>query len=314
MTDTLPTGPTSSAEPRLLRVAVTGASGLVGARLMADLRSEGHTALPMVRRPPRDGEIFWDPQRQEVELEVLEGLDAVVHLAGESLASGTWTPERKQRIRESRVAGTRLLASALARLSRPPQALIAASAIGVYGAHGDEPLDEASPPGTGFLAEVCLAWEAAADPAREAGIRVVSLRFGMILAAEGGALPRMLPPFRMGLGGRLGSGHQVMSWVSLEDVVGAIRFAMAQESLSGPVNVTAPAPVTNREFTEVLGRVLGRPTVMAVPEAAVSVMFGEMGQALLLEGARVLPRRLQEAGYRFAYPELEGALRHALRR
>lgn len=296
------------------RVAITGASGLVGSYLVSDLQASGHLPLRLVRRDPGDGEIFWDPERGEVELERLEGLDAVVHLAGESLASGPWTAARKAAIMDSRRKGTEILSRALARLEAPPKVLVSASAIGYYGAHGDEPLDESSPPGTDFLAEVCRAWEAATEPARDAGVRVVNLRIGMILAGHGGALPRMLPPFRMGLGGPLGDGRQVMSWVALEDVIGAIRHAIRTEGLSGPLNATAPHPATNAEFTRTLGRVLGRPAFVPVPAAAIRLMFGEMGKSLLLAGARVLPRRLLESGYAFQYPDLEAALRHALGR
>ena len=210
--------------------------------------------------------------------------------------------------------GTRLLAETLARLDRRPSVLVAASAVGYYGNRGDEPLTEDSPPGAGFLPEVARAWEAAADPARAAGIRVVHLRFGLVLAGQGGALPRMVLPFRLGMGGVIGDGRQYWSWIALADVVRVIELAIALERLAGPVNAVAPAPVTNREFTRVLGRVLGRPTLVPLPGPAVRVLMGEMGQALLLDSARALPRRLERAGFRFRHPDLEGALRATLGR
>lgn len=296
------------------RIAMTGASGLIGAQLSAFLRSGGHEVLPMVRRSPREHEIHWDPARQEVELEPLEGLDAVVHLAGESIASGRWTPERKAAILDSRVSGTRLLATALAKLKKPPRVLVCASAIGYYGDRSDEILTEDSPPGTGFLADVCQAWEAAAEPARQAGIRVVHVRTGIVLSAQGGALAQMLLPFRLGLGGVIGSGRQYMSWIGFDDLIGAFHHALFTESMHGALNATAPHPVTNAEFVRVLGKVLGRPTVIPLPAQAVRLLLGELGEALLLEGARVLPTKLEASEFVFAHPELEGALRSELGR
>jgi len=295
-----------------LRIAITGASGFVGSELTALLQSGGHEVLPVVRRAPRDQEIFWDPARGEIELERLEGLDAVVHLAGESIAGGRWTPARKAAIRDSRVQGTRLLAESLARLRQPPKVLVSASAIGFYGDRGDEALDEDSAAGAGFLSEVCQAWEAAADPARNAGIRVVHMRTGIVLSPRGGALAQMLLPFRMGVGGVIGSGRQWMSWIGLSDLIAAFYSALFLESLEGPVNATAPHPVTNAEFTRVLGKVLGRPTLIPMAEAAVRLVFGELGDALLLEGARVTPRKLAASGFEFLQGELEGALRYEL--
>jgi uncharacterized protein (TIGR01777 family) len=239
-------------------------------------------------------------------------VDAVVHLAGESIAAGRWTAAVKERIRRSRVDGTRLLAETLARLERRPRVLVSASAVGYYGDRGDEPLTEESPPGVGFLADVARAWEAAADPARAVGIRVVHPRLGLVLAREGGALPRMALPFRLGLGGVIGSGRQYWSWIALPDAVRVIERALADATLAGPVNAVAPAPATNREFTRALGRVLGRPTLLPFPALGVRLLMGEMGRALLLGSARVLPRRLERAGFRFEHPELEGALRGAL--
>ena len=307
--------PAPIAGPRL-RVVVTGATGFVGTALVPALVAAGHRVDRVSRRPPRSGttDIQWDPIRGHLDSRALDGADAVVHLAGESVAAGRWTTRVKERIRRSRVEGTRLLAEALARLDRRPSVLIAASAVGYYGSRGEEPLTEDSPPGAGFLPEVAHAWEAAADPVRVAGIRVVHLRFGLILAGQGGALPRIVFPFRLGMGGVIGDGRQYWSWIALADVVRVIELAIALDGLAGPVNAVAPAPVTNREFTRVLGRVLGRPTVLPLPAPAVRLLMGEMGQALLLDSARALPRRLERAGFRFRHPDLEGALRAALGR
>lgn len=298
-----------------MRVAVSGASGLVGSALMPVLTSAGHEVRPMVRpggnRAP--GSIAWDPEASSLELAALEGVDAVVHLAGESIAS-RWTDDRKRRIRESRVKGTRLVAESIARLATRPSVLVCASAVGVYGPRGSEPLDETAASGTGFLAEICRAWESAADPARAANIRVVHTRFGMILSDKGGALAKMLTPFKLGVAGKVGSGDQYMSWIALDDVVGAIQHALGTTDLSGPVNTVAPTPVTNLEFTKTLGRVLSRPTVLPMPAFAARLLFGEMAQELLLSGQRAVPARLLAAGFRFRHPELEEALRSLLRR
>jgi uncharacterized protein (TIGR01777 family) len=253
----------------------------------------------------------WDPEGGRVDAAGLEGVDAVVHLAGESVGQ-RWTEAAKQRIVRSRVKGTRALAGALAGLARKPRVLVCASAVGIYGDRAER-VDEESATGSGFLADVAREWEAAAQPAAAAGIRVVNLRLGIVLSAEGGALARMLPPFRLGVGGRLGSGEQWMSWVSLEDVVGAIRFAMEREEARGPVNVVSPNPVTNAGFTAALGRALGRPTLLPVPGAALRLLFGQMADEALLGGQRVQPSRLLALGYRFRHPELDGALAAALR-
>jgi uncharacterized protein (TIGR01777 family) len=244
----------------------------------------------------------------------LEGADALVHLAGENIAEGRWTDEKKARIRESRVVGTRVLSEALARLQRPPKSLLCASAIGFYGDRGGEMLTEESAPGVGFLPEVCREWEAAAGPAIERGIRVVFLRFGVILSAEGGALDKMLTPFKMGVGGKIGSGKQFMSWITLDDTIGVIKHALVNETLSGPVNVVAPTPVTNGEFTRTIGRVLSLPTIFFVPAFAARLAFGEMADAALLASERVEPARLKQSGYVFQHPELDGALRHLLKK
>jgi len=242
----------------------------------------------------------------------LDGFDAVIHLAGESIAEGRWNEEKKKRIRESRVKGTKLLGDALANVSRPPKSLIGASAIGYYGNRGDEILTETSAPGDGFLADVCVEWEKATQLATEKGIRVVNTRFGIILSPEGGALAKMLTPFRMGVGGKIGTGKQWMSWIALDDVVEGVMYALTNESLRGPVNFVAPNPVTNAEFTKTLGRVLSRPTFFPVPAFAARVAFGEMADALLLSSQRVAPTRLKAGGYQFSYSELRSALSHLL--
>jgi uncharacterized protein (TIGR01777 family) len=238
----------------------------------------------------------------------------VVHLAGENIAAGRWTPARKAEIRRSRVEGTRRLCEALAHLPHPPKVLVSASAVGVYGDRGTEILTEESARGTGFLAEVCQEWEMATEPASQGGIRVVNLRFGMILSPAGGALRKMLLPFRLGAGGRVGSGDQFVSWVALDDAIGIVYQALCEETVRGPVNAVAPGPVTNAKFARTLARVLRRPALVPLPAFAARLVFGEMADALLLAGARVMPARLQASGYRFRFPELEGALRHLLGR
>jgi uncharacterized protein (TIGR01777 family) len=297
------------------RLALTGAGGLIGSALAPFLTTQGHAVVRMVRGGPvAPDAVSWDPERGLIDPAPLEGLDAVIHLAGENIAAGRWTSARKAAIRSSRVEATRRLCEGLAGLRRPPAVLLCASATGAYGARGDERLTETSPRGTGFLAEVCEGWEAATALATQAGIRVVQLRFGLILTPAGGALARMLLPFRLGLGGRIGSGRQYWSWIALDDVLGAARHALASEALRGPVNVVAPAPVTNAEFTQTLARVLRRPALLPVPAAGVRLVLGEMADALLLAGARVAPDRLLDTGYRFRFPDLEGALRHLLGR
>ncbi len=258
------------------------------------------------------GEVLWDPSAGTIDAAALEGMDAVVHLAGESIAAGRWTPRKKARILESRIQGTQLLSQTLARLTGRPRVLVSASAVGYYGDRGEETLNEDSPPGAGFLPQVCQAWESATEPASRAGIRVVQTRLGVVLSCAGGALALMLPPFRFGLGGRLGSGRQHMSWVAIDDVVGAIHYALTTEHLRGPVNVVAPTPVTNREFTKTLARLLSRPAVMPVPPVMLRLLIGQLADEALLASARVLPSKLRLAGYVFKYPHLEGALRHLL--
>jgi uncharacterized protein (TIGR01777 family) len=297
-----------------MRVLVTGSSGLVGSALASQLEGDGHTVTRLVRSKRGTGEdrVLWDPEAGTIDSASLEGLDAAVHLAGESIAAGRWTAARKARILESRTKGTQLLAEALAGLRERPKVLVSASAVGYYGDRGDESLREESASGSGFLADVCRQWEAAAAPAAQSGIRVVHPRFAMILSTAGGALQRLLLPFRLGLGGRLGSGKQFMSWVALDDVVGAICHALTHDDLQGPVNVVSPTPVRNDEFTKTLGRVLRRPTVFPLPAFAARLAFGQMADELLLTSQRVEPAKLIAGGYQFAFPDLEGALRHLL--
>jgi uncharacterized protein (TIGR01777 family) len=256
--------------------------------------------------------VQWDPVAGTIDAARLEGFDAVVHLAGESIAGGRWTAKRKSAIGDSRVGGTRLLAGALARAKARPRVLVTASAVGIYGCRGDAILTEDSAPGEGFLAEVCKEWQAANAAAIDAGIRVAMPRFGLVLSKDGGALPKIVKPFQLGLGGRLGSGTQYLSWIALDDAVLAIAHALSTESLAGPFNATAPAPVTNLLFTRALAEVLHRPALLPVPATALRLLLGEMADALLLCSARVMPRRLRESGYTFQFDSLDGALQHAL--
>jgi uncharacterized protein len=298
-----------------MRILVSGSSGLIGSALLPILSRAGHSVARLVRpgRMPAPGDVSWDPAAGRIALPSLEGFDAVVHLAGHNIAAGRWTPKQKERIHDSRVKSTRLLTQSLSALARPPRVLVAASAIGFYGGRGDEVLTEESRAGSGFLPEVCQEWETATAPAAQKGIRVVNLRFGMVLAADGGALERMLLPCKLGLGGALGSGRQWVSWITRDDVLGIIRYAMADERLQGPVNAVAPEPVTNRDFSRALGRVLHRPAIMPVPAFALRLMLGEMADGLLLASDRVYPARLKASGYRFLYPELDSALQYLLR-
>lgn len=296
-----------------MKVLVSGSHGLVGKALIRSLTSDGHEIVRLVRNKPSGaGEVEWHPNEGSIDAASLEGLDAVVHLAGESIASSRWNDEKKRAIRESRSKGTALLSDALARLAQPPSVFVSASAIGYYGNRADELLTEESAPGKDFLASVCVDWEKATKPAVEKGIRTVNARFGIILDAEEGALGKMLTPFRMGIGGRVGNGKQWMSWIAIEDVVNGLKFLISDESMSGPVNFVAPNPVTNAEFTKTLGHVLSKPTLIPVPEFGVRLAFGEMGEALLLGSQRVEPRVLQQKGFKFAQPSLESALRNLL--
>ena len=295
-----------------MRVAITGSTGLIGSSLVTALAAHGHSITRIVRPASEASGVVWDPDRGTIDLLGLEGHDAVIHLAGESIAR-PWTTRRKRRIKESRERGTRLIAESLGRLQKPPSVLVCASATGYYGDRpGTESVTEETGPGTGFLATVVTAWERATEPAKEAGVRVVNTRFGIVLSPRGGALAPLLPIFRAGLGGKFGSGQQVWSWVTIDDVVAAVAFAARTTALSGPVNVVAPFPVTNAAFTRALGRVLHRPTLFAVPEFVLKAVAGNMARELLLFGVRVVPKKLQAAGYEFRHPEIETALKHVL--
>ena len=295
-----------------MHVAITGSTGLVGSALVDFLAAEGHRTLRLVRGAAEAGEASWDPLGGTIDAAALEGLDAVIHLAGENIAAARWSAAQKKRIYHSRVDGTRLLCETLANMARPPKVFLSASAIGYYGDRGDEVLDEGSGAGEGFLAQAVRDWEAAAGPAADAELRVVFLRFGMILSPRGGALAKMLTPFRLGAGGRVGNGRQYWSWVSLDDAIGAIHHALFTDQLSGPVNVVAPNAVTSLEFTKTLGRVLSRPTWFPMPAFAARLALGEMADAILLSSERVEPVRLKESGYEFRHPTLEAALRQLL--
>lgn len=297
-----------------MKILLSGSKGLVGSALIPFLTTGGHSVVRLVRKRPQENssEVFWNPDSNEIETARLEGQDAVVHLAGENIGKGRWTNARKARIRNSRVSGTKLLSEALARLSHPPQVLISSSAIGFYGNRGHEILTEESQPGTGFLSDVCREWEAATEPARRKGIRVVHLRTGVVLSPRGGALKKMLMPFRLGVGGKIGKGSQDMSWISIDDLISIILFALFNKSLQGAVNAVAPEPVSNQEFTRVLGHVLSRPTLFPLPAFIVHLLFGEMGDQLLLASTRVQPHKLLSAGFSFRHSNLESALRHLL--
>ena len=295
-----------------MNIAVTGSSGLVGSELVPFLTTGGHQVIRLVRSGGNEHDVVWDPTAESFDAAALNGVDAVVHLAGENIAAGRWTPALKQRIRESRLAGTQALCRSIARLETPPKVLVAASAIGFYGDRGDEMLDEDSTSGEGFLAEVCRGWEEATQAARNAGIRTVNLRFGVILSPRGGALAKMLLPFKLGGGGIVGSGRQYMSWLALDDAAAIILHAITTEELSGPVNAVTPQPVTNHEFTKTLGRVLGRPTILPMPAFAARMAFGEMANELLLASARVRPERLTATDYAYRHPQLDEALRSLL--
>lgn len=290
------------------RIAVSGASGFLGSALVASLQQAGDEVLRLVRRQAGHGEIYWDPDAGRIDGAALAGLDAVVHLAGENIA-GFWTPAKKRRIMESRVRGTRLLAAALADLKVPPRTLVSASAVGYYGSAGDAILTEDAPAGEDFLARVCIGWEDAVTPAAKAGIRTVSTRFGLLLDKRGGALRMMRPAFKLGLGARLGSGQQWMSWISLADAVRVLRFALDTERLSGAVNAVAPEPVRNEEFTQKLARALNRPARFVAPRAPVQMLTGGMAEALLFASQRAVPAKLTERGFHFGQPTLETTLR-----
>ncbi|MEU9188685.1 TIGR01777 family oxidoreductase [Streptomyces sp. NPDC048484] len=293
------------------RIAVAGASGLIGTALVRSLTADGHEVVRLVRRTPRaDDEVEWDPERQYVDAVGLAGCDAVVNLAGAGIADHRWTEAYRRAIRDSRVLGTAALAEAVAALDRPPRVFLNGSAMGFYGDTGERPVDEDSPPGDGFLPSLCVEWEEAAAPAQEAGVRTVFARTGLVVAAQGGAWGRLFPLFRAGLGGRMGDGRQYWSYIALHDHVAALRHLLDSESLSGPFNLTAPEPLTNGEITAAMGRVLHRPTLFAVPAPVLRAVLGEMAQEVL-GSQRVLPTRLLESGFTFAFPGIEDAIRAA---
>ncbi|HEX8734810.1 MAG TPA: TIGR01777 family oxidoreductase [Pyrinomonadaceae bacterium] len=298
-----------------MKILISGASGLVATHLIPTLKAKNHEIFRLVRKTPEaPDEIRWDSEKgfADDERARLENFDAVIHLAGDNVASENWSEEKKRKIRASRVVGTRVLVDALKSLQNPPRILVSASAIGFYGNREDEILTEDSAKGVGFLPEVCDAWEMESEKAEEFGARVVMPRIGVVLTKDGGALEKMLTPFKFGVGGRVGSGKQWMSWIALEDLIQIIHFALENEKLRGVVNAVAPNPVTNEEFTKTFGRVLHRPAILPVPEFAVRLMFGEMGETLLLQGARVLPERLLENGFDFKFTNLEEAMKNAL--
>ncbi|MGI9016038.1 MAG: TIGR01777 family oxidoreductase [Euzebya sp.] len=295
-----------------MKIAISGSTGLIGQRLVADLAAAGHQVISLVRHDPIGSDILW---RTEGPLDpaALRGIQAIVHLAGEPIGGGRWTQAQKRRILQSRVQGTTTIATAMAKADKGPTVLISMSAIGLYGDRGDEILSEKSDPGEDFLAHVVQAWEAAADPARQAGVRVVHPRAGIVLDPNGGALQKLLPLFKLGLGGRFGKGDQWWSWVSIDDVVGLIQWALLSEEAEGPYNVTAPEPVTNAEFTRHLARALGRPALLPVPAFAPRLLLGELADALLFNSQRVEPVAAMAQGYQFAFPDLPDALRQVLR-
>jgi len=297
-----------------MRILISGSSGLIGSALVPALTKRGHDVTRLVRTSAEvAGGVVWNPEAGMLDLSRQAPFDAVIHLAGENIGAKRWTASRKVRLRESRTKGTALVAEMIARMEPPPALFISASAIGYYGDRGDEVLTEENKAGSGFLAELCQEWEAAAQPARKAGIRTVCIRTGMVLASHGGALPRMLPLFKLGLGGRLGNGRQYMSWITLEDVVGAILHILFEPRLAGPVNLVSPHPVTNSEFTKVLAGVLHRPAISPAPRWALRMATGEMADPLLLYSARVEPAKLLESDHRFEDPELGAALQRILR-
>jgi len=296
-----------------LRIAITGATGFLGTALRRHLRAAGHGVVPITRSAVAAGPeaVLWNPERGELDPAVLEGIDAVIHLAGENIAQ-RWSNAVKREIRESRVRSTKLIARVLAAMQRPPRVWLSGSAVGIYGNRGTELLDESSAPGKGFLADVVQAWEGATEAAHRGDVRVVHMRSGLVLDASGGALPKMLPPFRIGLGGKIGSGAQMMSWIERSDWVRAVEKLLHAPLVNGPVNLVAPTPVSNADFSATLGRVLGKPAALTVPEFAIRLALGEMGEEVLLAGQRVVPTRLLGAGYSFAYETIDAALRAIL--
>jgi len=298
-----------------MRVAVSGASGLIGTELTQVLKREGHDVLRLVRaRPPGRGAAYWDPATGEIDREALAGCDAVVNLAARNIGAGRWTEATKRELLASRTAGTGLIARTLADLDDGPRVLVSMSGVHLYGDRGDELLTEASSPGQGFMAEMVAAWEAAADPARAAGVRVVHPRGGQVITPEGGTLQRLLPLFRLGLGGRFGDGRQWWSWISLDDMVGVIVHALTRPDVAGPLNTCAPGLVTNGDFTRILAEVLGRPAVIPIPRFGPRLLVGDLADALIYSSVRAVPERVLASGYEFRYPDLEGGLRAMLHR
>jgi len=296
-----------------MRVAITGATGLVGKKIVARLEAEGHQVVKLVRGTPKNSNEFsWNPNEGKIDAKAFDGVDAVIHLAGENIASKRWSSEQKAKIKQSRVKGTELIAQTLAGLETPPQTLISTSAVGYYGSRGSEMLTEESTSGTGFLAAVCRDWEDATKTAEQKGIRVIHARLGVVLSKEGGALKLMLPPFLLGAGGPLGNGRQYMSWIDLDDTANAFIYMLTANGVSGAVNIVAPQPVTNADFTKTLAHVIHRPAFFFVPEFGVKAMFGEMGEECLLGSNRVSSNKLVSSGFKFSYPELETALKHEL--
>lgn len=293
---------------RSMKIAVTGSTGLIGTALLPALRADGHDVVRVVRHDPQPADVVWDPAKGTIDVAALNGVEGVIHLAGAGIGDHRWTDVYKREVLESRTLGTQLIATSIAALDHQPSVLVSASAIGFYGDRGDELLDESSAAGTGFLAEVCQQWEASTAAASAAGIRVATIRTGIVLTPKGGALKKLLPLFRFGLGGRFGSGRQWQSWISIDDEIGAIRYLLTHP-VSGAVNLTAPNPVTNKEFSQTLARVLHRPSFLPVPSFGPKLLLGsEAADGLLFDGQRVLPRVLSEAGYDFTQPQLEGAL------
>lgn len=297
-----------------MKILIAGSSGFIGSELLSCLRGRGHEVVRIVRSESQmtSDAILWDPQHHELTPKDFEGFDVLINLAGENVSEGRWTEEKKRKIKDSRLLGTRILCEMVTRLQSPPRLLISASAIGYYGSRGDQFLTEKSPPGKGFLAEVCKKWEAVTEPATIRGIQVVQLRIGVVLSPKGGALKKMLMPFKLGLGGVIGSGNQWVSWISMDDLMGVFLHIIGHSEIHGPVNAVAPNPVTNRKLTEEIGAILRRPTIFPVPEFLVRMMFGEMGEELLLSSTRVVPEVLNNTGYTFLYPELKDALAYMI--
>ncbi|MEC4680591.1 MAG: TIGR01777 family oxidoreductase [Nitrospirota bacterium] len=296
-----------------MKVLITGSSGLIGSVLIESLASNGHEVIRLLRKKFAKDSPVWDPENDVIDLADVRDIAAVVHLAGDNIAEGRWNDRKKGRIRNSRVRGTKLLAEFFAASEHKPRIIVSASAVGVYGDRGEELVDETSEPGNGFLADVCQQWEGATASAVDAGIRVANVRFGVVLSTAGGALKKMLLPFRMGLGGVIGGGKQYMSWVSIDDVVGMIQYVIGNDSMRGPVNLVSPHAVSNHEFTKTLGRVLHRPTIFPMPAFAARLAFGEMANELLLSSTRAVPKKLMNSGYKFRHPELGEAFEHLLK-